>query len=66
MIFSASRANIDAANLNYPYVSAHLMRVSEAAHWLKRQDWTNPILRKPFSLASGHLLTPDRPGAGIA
>jgi mandelate racemase len=42
------------------------MRVTETAHWLEWQDWANPILREPFTLADGHLLIPDRPGAGIA
>ena len=49
----------------YPEVSAHLMRVTETAHWLEWQDWSNPILTEPFPLKDGHILVPDRPGTGI-
>ena len=28
----------------YPEFSAHLMRVTETAHWLEWQDWADPIL----------------------
>jgi mandelate racemase len=49
----------------YPEVSAHLMRVTETAHWLEWQDWADPILAEPFQLEGGHLLIPDRPGIGI-
>jgi mandelate racemase len=49
----------------YPEVSAHLMRVTETAHWLEWQDWADPILAEPFQLKDGHLLVPDKPGIGI-
>jgi len=49
----------------YPEVSAHLMRVTETAHWLEWQDWCNPILAEPFALENGHLLIPDKPGTGL-
>lgn len=49
----------------YPEVSAHLLRVTETAHWLEWQDWANPILTEPFRLERGHLLIPDRPGIGV-
>ena len=49
----------------YPEVSAHLMRVTETAHWLEWQDWADPILTEPFQLKDGHLLVPDKPGIGI-
>ena len=49
----------------YPEVSAHLMRVTETAHWLEWQDWCNPILAEPYTLKDGHLLIPDRPGNGV-
>ena len=62
----AAAAGIQVSTHLYPEVSAHLMRVTETAHWLEWQDWANPILREPFTLADGHLLIPDRPGAGIA
>lgn len=50
----------------YPEISAHLMRVTETAHWLEWQDWANLIVAEPFELSSGRLLVPDRPGAGLA
>ena len=49
----------------YPEASAHLMRVTETAHWLEWQDWADPILAEPFELADGHLIVPDKPGLGI-
>ncbi len=50
----------------YPEVAAHVMRVTDTAHWLEWQDWANPILSEPFRLENGHLVVPDRPGQGIA
>ncbi len=49
----------------YPEIAAHLMRVTETAHWLEWQDWAYPVLSEPFPLADGHLVVPDRPGLGI-
>jgi mandelate racemase len=49
----------------YPEIAAHLMRVTETAHWLEWQDWADPILAEPFALADGHLMVPDKPGQGI-
>ena len=49
----------------YPEISAHLMRVTETAHWLEWQDWADPILREPFCVENGMLIVPDRPGQGI-
>jgi len=49
----------------YPEFSAHLMRVTETAHWLEWQDWADPILAEPFVLENGRLIVPDRPGAGL-
>jgi mandelate racemase len=50
----------------YPEVAAHLMRVTDTAHWLEWQDWADPILEAPFQVANGQLVVPDRPGQGIA
>ena len=50
----------------YPEVAAHLMRVTDTAHWLEWQDWADPILEAPFQVANGQLEVPDRPGQGIA
>lgn len=49
----------------YPEIAAHLMRVTDTAHWLEWQDWADPVLSEPFQLKDGNLLVPDRPGQGI-
>jgi len=49
----------------YPEISAHLMRVTDTAHWLEWQDWADPILSDPFQIKNGQLLVPDRAGNGI-
>jgi mandelate racemase len=61
----AGAAGVEMSTHLYPEVAAHLMRVTETAHWLEWQDWANPILAEPFRLENGHLLIPDRPGNGI-
>jgi mandelate racemase len=62
----AGAAGIETSTHLYPEFAAHLMRVTETAHWLEWQDWANPILAEPFELADGHLSVPRRPGAGIS
>ena len=49
----------------YPEVAAHVMRVTESAHWLEWQDWIDPLLARPFTVAGGSLGIPDIPGVGI-
>ncbi|HXR55367.1 MAG TPA: enolase C-terminal domain-like protein [Casimicrobiaceae bacterium] len=61
----ASAAGIQVSTHLYPEVSAHLMRVTETAHWLEWQDWADPILREPFAIKESQLCIPDRPGIGI-
>jgi len=46
-------------------MAAHLMRVTDTAHWLEWQDWADPILSEPFAIQEGHLMVPDKPGQGI-
>jgi mandelate racemase len=62
----AGAAGIEMSSHLYPEFAAHLMRVTETAHWLEWQDWADPILAEPFRLADGCLAVPNRPGAGIA
>jgi mandelate racemase len=62
----AAAAGIEVSTHLYPEVSAHLMRVTETAHWLEWQDWADPILQDPFMVTNGHIVTPGRPGSGIA
>jgi mandelate racemase len=61
----AGAAGIPMSTHLYPEFAAHLMRVTETAHWLEWQDWADPILAEPFERRDGHLVVPDRPGAGI-
>ncbi|MDP2354440.1 MAG: hypothetical protein Q8M31_00015 [Beijerinckiaceae bacterium] len=49
----------------YPEVAAHVMRVTETAHWLEWQDWAAPILQQPYAIKGGQLHIPDVPGVGI-
>jgi mandelate racemase len=49
----------------YPEVAAHMMRVTETAHWLEWQDWAYPILQTPYQIKDGHLHIPDVPGTGL-
>jgi len=46
-------------------VAAHMMRVSETAHWLEWQDWANPVLQRPYEVKDGKLHIPDVPGIGL-
>jgi mandelate racemase len=61
----AAAAGIEVSTHLYPEFSAHLMRVTETAHWLEWQDWADPILMRPFAVENGFLEIPDCPGAGI-
>ena len=62
----AGAAGIEMSSHLYPEFSAHLLRVTETAHWLEWQDWADPILAEPFVVGDSCLAIPNRPGAGIA
>jgi mandelate racemase len=62
----AGAAGIPMSTHLYPEIAAHLMRVTETAHWLEWQDWADPVLEEPFKIEKGFLQIPDRPGQGIA
>lgn len=49
----------------YPEVAAHVMRVTDTAHWLEWQDWVDPILERPYEIRNGALHIPDVPGLGL-
>jgi mandelate racemase len=49
----------------YPEVAAHVMRVTETAHWLEWQDWADPILHRPYEIRVSFLHIPDVPGIGL-
>ncbi len=61
----AGAAGIEMSSHLYPEVSAHLMRVTETAHWLEWEDWADPILAEPFKLENGRLIIPDVAGNGL-
>jgi mandelate racemase len=61
----AGAAGIPMSTHLYPEVAAHVMRVTEAAHWLEWQDWADPILQKPYEIRDGLLHIPDVPGLGL-
>src|SRR6478672_7044653 len=61
----AAAAGIQVSTHLYPEVAAHLMRVTETAHWLEWQDWADPILKEPFPVRDGRIEIANRPGAGI-
>ena len=61
----AAAAGIQVSTHLYPEVAAHLMRVTETAHWLEWQDWADPILKEPFVVKNSCLEIPDLPGTGI-
>jgi mandelate racemase len=46
-------------------VAAHVLRVTESAHWLEWQDWANPVLQQPYQMKDGMLQIPDLPGLGL-
>ncbi len=61
----AGAAGIPISTHLYPEVAAHVMRVTETAHWLEWQDWADPILQKPYEVKGGLLHIPDVPGVGL-
>ena len=62
----AGAAGVEVSTHLYPEVAAHLMRVTETAHWLEWQDWADPIVAEPFERRNGHVIVPNRPGNGLA
>ncbi|MCC6946512.1 MAG: mandelate racemase [Bradyrhizobiaceae bacterium] len=61
----AGAAGVPVSTHLYPEVAAHVMRVTETAHWLEWQEWTDPLLQQPYKLRDGMLQIPDAPGIGI-
>lgn len=61
----AGAAGLPMSTHLYPEVAAHVMRVTETAHWLEWQDWGNEVLREPYAIKEGLLHIPDVPGVGI-
>ena len=62
----AGAAGIPVSTHLYPEVAAHVMTVTENAHWLEWQNWADPILQQPYAVKDSHLHIPDKPGLGLA
>ncbi len=62
---SAGAAGVPMSTHLYPEVAAHVMRVTETAHWLEWQDWADPILQQPYEIKDSLLHIPERPGFGL-
>ncbi len=61
----AENARIPMSSHLFPEFSAHLLCVTPTRHWLEYTDWAAPLLAEPYRVEDGHVLIPDRPGAGI-
>lgn len=61
----ASAAGIPMSTHLYPEVGAHLMRVTETAHWLEWRSWIDVLLQEPYKVQGGMLVIPDLPGVGL-
>lgn len=61
----AGAAGVPVSTHLYPEVAAHVMRVTETAHWLEWQSWADPILQRPYAVEGGRLRIPDTPGVGL-
>ena len=62
----AGAAGIPISTHFYPEVGAHVMRVSESAHFLEWLDWSYPVLQRHFEIRDGQVHVPEAPGIGIA
>ena len=61
----AGAAGVPMSTHLYPEVAAHVMRVTETAHWLEWQDWADPVLQHPYDISNGLLHIPDAPGLAL-
>ena len=61
----AGAAGVPMSTHLYPEVAAHVMRVTETAHWLEWQNWADPILQQPYDIKDSELHIPNVPGVGL-
>ncbi|MBC8338354.1 MAG: mandelate racemase [Rhodospirillales bacterium] len=61
----AEAADIPLSSHLFPEFSAHLLAVTPTRHWMEYTDWAAPLLAEPYRVEDGHVLIPQRPGAGI-
>jgi mandelate racemase len=62
----AQAAAVPISSHLFPEISAHLLAVSNTAHFLEYVDWANPVLQQPLVIEGGQALISDRPGHGMA
>lgn len=62
----AASRRIEMSSHLLPEISAHLLSATPTAHWIEYVDWADSILEEPLTVANGAVVTPDRPGLGIA
>jgi mandelate racemase len=61
----AGAAGVPISTHLYPEVAAHVMRVTETAHWLEWQNWADTIVQEPYKIVDGMLHIRDAPGVGL-
>jgi mandelate racemase len=61
----AQAHGIEMSSHLFPEFSVHLLAVTPTCHWLEYVDWAEPILQERPQIKDGHMLIPDRPGAGL-
>ena len=61
----AGAAGIPMSTHLYPEVAAHVMRVTETAHWLEWQDWADPILRSRSGSRGATSSSPTGPASAF-
>ena len=49
----AGAAGVPMSTHLYPEVAAHIMCVTETAHWLEWQDWADTVLQRPYEIRDG-------------
>jgi len=62
----AQGAGMEMSSHLFPEASCHLLAVTPTCHWLEYVDWASPILQEPARLKDGCVVTPERPGLGMA
>ncbi len=61
----AQAHSLDMSSHLFPEFSCHLLSVTPTCHWLEYMDWGGAILKQPVEVKDGHVVIPDRPGAGM-
>jgi mandelate racemase len=62
----AAGARLEMSSHLFPEVSAHLLAVTQTAHYLEYVDWAEPVLAEPIAIEDGHVPIPEAPGNGLA